>query len=470
MARKRKMKRANGEGTFYQRDDDTWVHQITLGRKADGKPDRKTFTGKTRTECLKKRDDYVERKEQHETEEERLFREQQQREEEARRRGHSLESEVLFREAFPSWMEIYKSKSKKATTFTSYLDIYRNHFEPYFGDMALCTISMDIVQEYYNKKQEKGCRKDRKPGSLAPKTIRNHHMLLFDFFRYACKKYKIEENPTEDAELPKVLKQKRRVLTADEMQIFLAELLRETHWVAILTGLFTGLRLGELLALEVQDIDVEKQGIQVSRNVTRVRTETIDLDSTEITVLGYRPEKKTHLIIQHSLKSEKSNRFVPVSDELFRLIAKRLFYMEQSGWPNPKNLLFPSTVGTHIDPRSFELRMEAVSSRCCIRNVNPHALRHTFATRLIEQGAAITTVKELLGHASILTTQLYVTTFEEEKRDAVDSISVFFDPSKMDDVKKLNGAKKRMQLNEVRLPSWLQQEPENPKLVQFASR
>ena len=470
MARKKKMKRANGEGTFYQRDDNMWTHQITLGRKPDGKPDRKTFTGKTRAECLKKREKYEELKVQHDSEEDRRANEYQRIEEEARRRGHSLESEIIFQDAFPVWLKTYKATTKKPTTYTSYLDIYGNHFKPHFGEMSLYAITTDCLQQYYNEKQKNGSRRDKKAGGLAAKTIRNHHMLLFDFFRYSCKKYKLAENPTEDVELPKVLTQKRRVLTADEMKIFLTEVLRETQRVAILTDLFTGLRIGELLALEVTDIDVEKQGINVSRNITRVSTESIDMDNPNITILGYRAEKKTHLVIQNSPKTDKSNRFVPISDELFQLIAKHLFYLKQSFWPNPKNLLFPSAAGTHIDPRSFGLRLEAVSERCRIRNVNPHAMRHTFATRLIEQDVPITTVKELLGHASISTTQLYVTTFDGEKRDAIDSISVYLDPSKIDDAQKLSGTKNRMRFNEVRLPSWLQQEPQKPKLVQLASR
>jgi site-specific recombinase XerD len=281
-------------------------------------------------------------------------------------------------------------------------------------------------------------------------------MLLKDFFAYAVKKYKLKENPTLETSRPEVHTPKMRVLTQEEMIIFLEEVIHETQRVAILVDLFTGLRVGELLALEVSDLDVKTQSMEIMRNIARVRTESADLDNPHIKVLNYRPDKKTHLIVQETPKTKTSNRMMPLSDGVFTLIAKHLYYLEQSDWPNPHNLLFPSTKGTYIDPKSYELRLEAVSKRCEIRKVNPHALRHTFATRLIEEKVPITTVQELLGHASVSTTQRYVTTMIEEKRDAVESMSLYLNGHGAADLRRLNGSKRRMKFEDVRLPSWLQ--------------
>ncbi len=464
MARKKTKKRANGEGTFYQLEDKTWVHQITLGRKADGRPDRKSFSGQTRSICIERREAYIEQKKMLELVEQQEQEQRKEREAEIRALGHSVESETLFSTAFLEWLSLFKAPpTKKATTYSGYLSTYEGHFAEYFGGKKLSEISQDYIQSYYLLKQKNGSRKDGKPGGLSPKTIRNHHMLLKDFFTYAKKKYNLKENPTEGTDRPVVHTPPPRVLTPEEMNIFVGEVIRETQRVAILMDLFTGLRVGELLATEVSDLDVKNQGIQICRNLARVRTESIDLTNPNIKIIEYNPNKKTHLIIQYTPKTKTSYRFLPLSDQLFELIAKHLFFLEQSGWPNPLNLLFPSTKGTHIDPKSFEIRLNAISKRCEIKKVNPHALRHTFATRLIEEDVALTTVKELLGHSSVATTQRYVTTLVEEKREAVESITGYFDRSNLKSVQKLNGTKQRMRFEDVRLPSWLQNEPVAPR-------
>ena len=90
---------------------------------------------------------------------------------------------------------------------------------------------------------------DGRNGGLSPKTIRNHHMILKDFFTYAQSKYKLPCNPTLSTTRPEVVAKEMRVLSPSEMQIFMEEVMKETQRIAILTDLFVGFRVGELLAL-----------------------------------------------------------------------------------------------------------------------------------------------------------------------------------------------------------------------------
>ena len=205
-----------------------------------------------------------------------------------------------------------------------------------------------------------------------------------------------------------------RVLDKEEMQIFMKEVLKETQRTAMLVDMFTGLRLGEILALYLDDVDFERQGLHVRRNVARFKTYDNDPNAP-----------KTKLIIQDTPKSNKRTLFVPLSDELFAILMRHIFKLENSDWPNPDRLLFPSTKGTIIDPRSFQKRVAAVSQRCEIQHVNVHALRHTFATRLVEQDVPLRIVQELLGHASITTTQRYAHVFSEERKNAIERLDEF---------------------------------------------
>ncbi len=460
MPKQKSHMRANGEGTFYQLPDKSWVHQITLGRKPDGSLNRKSFKGKTRAACIERREVYIEEQERREA----ILEAERQKERElyaeTEKLGHSRISEILFSEAFPYWLKLFKSPpTKKATTYSGYLNIYEVHFEPFFGALPLYQITLETVQEYYNRMQRNGSRRDGKSGALSAKTVRNHHMILKDFFSYAVERYQLPSNPTLKTQRPDVPTPKMRVLDPDEMSVFLHEVMRETQRTAILFALFTGLRVGELLATEVSDLDMKTQSIDIQRNIIRVKTEAIDSGNPQIRILNHNKNKKTHLIVQETPKSMKSVRRIPLSDNVFELLAKHLFYLQQSNWPNPFNLLFPSTTGSYIDPKSFELRLRAISQRCEIKKVNPHALRHTFATRLVEENVPLTTVQKLMGHASVSTTERYVTTMPQEMRKAVEQVAAYCDPSKILEAKKLNGAKDRMKYSDVLLPTWLQTEP-----------
>lgn len=78
------------------------------------------------------------------------------------------------------------------------------------------------------------------------------------------------------------------------------------------------------------------------------------LCSPLIKILNYDPAKKTHLIEQSTPKTKSSNRETAISDGLCEPLIRHLFTMAHSDWPNPNNLLFPSTKGTYIDPKSFD--------------------------------------------------------------------------------------------------------------------
>ena len=92
------------------------------------------------------------------------------------------------------------------------------------------------------------------------------------------------------------------------MQIFIEEVMRETQRVAILTTLFVGFRVGEVLALKISDLDLEKQTLSVNKNLIRVPTTAISPDNPNIQILNYDPKKKTHLIVQNTPKTSTSHR------------------------------------------------------------------------------------------------------------------------------------------------------------------
>ena len=448
-------KRSNGEGSFWQLSDRTWVYQITVGRKENGAPERKSFKGRTKAICKQRKEEWEAQQAALKAQAENEQRETERLEEEQKRLGHSIESETLFEEAFLEWLRLYKSPpTRKPSTYASYIDTYNTHFGPAFGTMPLYQITQDVIQEYYQIKQLNGGRMDGKKGGLSPKTIRNHHMILKDFFEYAIGKYKLPGNPTLSTTRPEVVQKEMRVLSPDEMRIFIEEVMKETQRIAILTDLFVGFRVGELLALEISDLNLERQTLTINKNLIRVKTEALSLENPNIKILNYDPEKKTHLIVQSTPKTKSSNREIAISDGLCELLVRHIFTLAHSSWPNPDNLLFPSKAGTYIDPKSFEIRLAAISKRCEIKKVNPHALRHTLATRLVEEKTPLNIVQGILGHSSIETTRKYLHKDDDVERDAITAMTDYLDMEKLSNAPRLNGAKKRAKFAGITLPNF----------------
>ena len=95
-----------------------------------------------------------------------------------------------------------------------------------------------------------------------------------------------------------------------------------------------------------------------------------------------------------------------------------------------------------------------MSKRCEIRNVNPHALRHTLATRLVEEKTPLNIVQGILGHSSLETTRKYIHKNEDVEREAIEHMSDYLDIEKLASAPQLNGAKKRSKFSGIVLPDF----------------
>ena len=167
-------------------------------------------------------------------------------------------------------------------------------------------------------------------------------------------------------------------------------------------------------------------------------------------------EEEQARIVQNTPKTSTSNREIAISDGLCELLIRHLFTLANSTWPNPDGLLFPSKAGTHLDPKSFEIRLAAVSKRCEIRKVNPHALRHTLATRLVEDKVPLNIVQGILGHSSIETTRKYLHKNEDIEREAIGMMSDYLNMGQMDAAPRLNGTAPRAKFADIVLPTFPQ--------------
>lgn len=217
---------------------------------------------------------------------------------------------------------------------------------------------------------------------MMPPTLRRKAQSIRAFFRYLLKRGVIGVNPTRDLTLPKISKNLPDFVRQEEMEGILRveeteieerntdeeEALRTHLIVELLYSL--GLRRAELISLHDNDINIF---------------------SKEIKVTGKR----------------RKQRVVPLPDKLLEDI-RTWQALRDSLWPDlphPRPLLVVK--GKEISASQVYSRVKKELAATGARKKSPHALRHSFATAMLNDGADINTVKEFLGHASLATTQIY---------------------------------------------------------------
>lgn len=226
-------------------------------------------------------------------------------------------------------------------------------------------------------------------------------------FKYAVQHDFLEKNPLYNVPKPSsnVAKKNIQVYTLEEMRLFenaldSSDLAPYRYSVPFL--FYTGLRIGELIALDKADFDLQQRFIKIRSSYTY----TFDTDSSRM--VGFVSTPKT----------QKGYRIVPLSDAAW-------YYAEKLLQLYPGPFFIASSVGTRVVPRNYNRMLQRLCANCGVTYKGVHALRHSFATRLIACGASVKYVSELLGHASIQTTyNLYVHADLDDMRKVVDLLAI----------------------------------------------
>ncbi len=378
-------KKANGEGSV-NRYKNGWRATITLGRGVDGKLIRKQFYGKTKLEVLKKVDEFKVKN----------------------TLGLSTKDDKLtIQEWIKTWLEQYKMNDCRPSTMERYLGIYKNYIEDTnLGIIKLKDLKPLTLQNYYNdlvKKKNK-----------TPDTIKVINKVLSGGMKQAQKEQLILNNPCLAVTLPKIqAKNEVMTFTIDEQKLFLNQLEGNRDKCIFSLALGSGLRLGELLGLKWSDIDFESRQITISRSIKRVKC--FDENSTTKTK-----------IIEQLPKTKYSLRTIPLPEVTINELKRHKNMISKEKLKAGEiyidsNLVFPNEIGGYIDARNLSKRYRRVLKKSNIPYRKFHSLRHTYATRLFENGVSLKVVQVLLGHSSMeITANIYTHVLQDEKVRAVD--------------------------------------------------
>lgn len=273
------------------------------------------------------------------------------------------------------------------STHARYAQLVRTHVKPHLGGYQLSRISTQQVESFVEYLLSEG-RLDG-TGGLSPKTVTDILTIIKSTMEYA--RY---QNMPVACNINKLTVKKKdkemRVLTPEEQEALVAILVHkmDRYKFGVLLSLYTGIRIGELCALQWGDFGANMSTLTVRKTMQRVK----NMDAAA--------GSKTKIIITEP-KSQCSIREIPLPPFLAEIA--------QSFQANPDAFVLSGSTQQYVEPRTMQNHFQSYVKQSGIAAANYHALRHSFATRCIELSFDIKTLSVILGHSSVnITLNRYV--------------------------------------------------------------
>lgn len=317
------------------------------------------------------------------------------------------------------WLDTYASTRIRSSTYVSYLGYIDGHIlQDDINEVPLKKLTLEHFQEFINRKYLNG-RLDGK-GGLSPKTLKNMRNMLHYALDIAVENNMLNTNPIERVILPQIDYNEMRVLSlAEQYQLEKCiEQSRQPLDLGAIIILYTGLRVGELTGLQWKDIDLVQQKLKVRHTLARQSLKS-NAPAVKGEIICHKPGKRTALILGLP-KTKKAVRMIPLSKAAIKALQTLQTWqqqkLEEDAGFNPHHFVLCNEDGLPIEPRQFEEILKKLSKKAGISDIHVHSLRHTFATRSLEQGMDYRTLSDLVGHENVaFTLQLYGHSTEENK-------------------------------------------------------
>ena len=367
-------RRPSGDGMVRKRKDGRWEGRVVIGYSEKGLPRTKNVLARTKRECQAKLKEL--------------------REAIAPPPSESIRSEMSFGEWLDFWYQNDSKPKLRPTTRLNYEGWIYNHLIPGLGDIQLNRLTQADLQQFFRTLKESGRKnhvETRGPG-LSDRSVRSCRAVCQMALTKAVEEKLIHRNPAAGCKLPPRSRKEMKVLTLEEIQRFLIQAKAEGMYELFLLELTTGMRRGELLALQWDDLDFAAGKLRIEKQVYPVGGE---------------------LVISEP-KTRAANRTVILPPAMVEVLAeykKGVF----------SDLMFPSRTKPEqpIDPGYVRKRLQAILKRAGCKAVRFHDLRHTFATLSLENGMDVKTLSTIIGHVSAATTlDTYAHITDEMRRKA----------------------------------------------------
>lgn len=305
------------------------------------------------------------------------------------------ENKITFLDYLDKYFDEEISKKAKSTQ-EDYRIIYNKYLTKYFENMRLQTLSVVLIQDYFNNYIK----------DLSPQSIRKHYALLNGAFTKAFKSEIISKNLCDYVTLPKVKKTtKIERLELSEIREILKLSKGTKLEIQINLAINLGMRIGEILALTWKDIDFSKKTISINQSLNVIRSEPIFKEP----------------------KTESGNRKLIANKEVMDLLKKELIRQEEEKLEdetfNELDLVCVNKNGRYVHPRTFSKEFAYFLKKHELKNIRFHDLRHANATLMLASGVPPKVASKRLGHATIATTlDIYTDVLKEVESNVADKL------------------------------------------------
>lgn len=287
----------------------------------------------------------------------------------------------------------------KETQYNRILSAIKKLEETAFTKKNIEDITSEEIQAYLNSLKH-----------YSQSTISKEKEQFSQAFKYALNKGYILQNPMIDVIEPKSEKPPKivRALEIEEQQMLTNYLMNipienEPYKVAYLTQMYLGLRIGEALALQTSDINLERNLIHISKTLT--------FDKNHKLVMGEFP------------KSFAGIRDIPIPEFIKNEIINQMRLAKN----HKDHLLFVNSNGDYADPKNANKFLKATLKKVNINDITTHSLRHTYGTRCIEAGMRAVALQRLMGHSDIsITLNTYVSIFNKYKEAELEKVNDYY--------------------------------------------
>jgi len=372
-----KGRRGNREGSLTKRPDGRWEARITLD---NGK--RKSFFARTRQEAARRLTEALRDYE----------------------KGLPIVGDKqVLRTYLVEWLEIIRPALRESS-WQRYEEICRLHLIPQLGGTPLSKLTAQQLNRLYAQKLADG---------LSPQMVRYIHVTAHKALQNALHVGLVQRNVASFATAPRKQRRKMHVFNAEQARTFLEAARGDPFEALYVLAITCAMRLGELLALQWSDVDLEAGHLQVRTSVRKHRRRFAFNEPK--TDHGRRKLALTHLA-QEALQAHRDYQK-----------GKRL--AAGSAW-NQTDLVFCNEVGLPLDGISvMRYRYAPLIKSAGLPRIRFHDLRHTCATLLLLAGVHPKVVSEMLGHASItITLDLYSHVLPDMQREATSALDELLRP------------------------------------------
>ena len=382
-------RRSKGQGTIWQDRNGKWRGQLVVGMKGDGTSERRSFSGTSRDEVQRKLNEFIQLANA-------SFETRAIPDEEIGGVETVVRPRITVAQMAQRWLWDYKRIEICSKTCEWYEHLIHSMIEPHIGGVMLSRVNTLAVQTLINRLVM--------VDNYAARTVRGVRSILMQSFDLANQLGLMQGNPAVGVKLPKIRRRGRKdeekvipmEIRAKVLQAAQAEPMMRA---AITTLLFTGLRIGELLALRWSDLDYTAKTLTVDEAV--VRRPVYNEQGDRIALKNVVAEPKT----------DDSYRTVRLSEPVIEALQAWQAYLKDERYGcwlvRPDSFVFTNRKTrkpyTYTGFRAVYYHfLERNGLKEC--HLNLHSYRHTFATMLVEAGMNPKVVQSQLGHTSVNTT------------------------------------------------------------------